>query len=105
MADAKRLSVLKLITPILASIQPYIEQEPPDDYIDKVIQSWSFADGHMTALETINAGDFGDAYKCTLLKSKMAEKYAPVPANDPYTVGNPTINSPNTLRAWLRLKY
>ena len=59
----------------------------------------------MTALETANAEDFGDVYKCTLLKSKMAEKYAPVPANDPYTVDNPAINSPNTLWAWLRLKY
>ena len=38
----------------------------------------------MTALETANTGDFGDAYKCELLKSKMVGKYAPVPANDPY---------------------
>ncbi|CAJ0864618.1 18849_t:CDS:2 [Entrophospora sp. SA101] len=28
----------------------------------------------------------------------MAGKYAPVPANDPYTHGDPAINSPATLR-------
>jgi hypothetical protein len=73
MADARRLPVLNLIAPGLAKIKPYTGQIPPDEYIDRVIQSWSFAEGHMTALETANAGDFNDAIKCTLLKSKMGE--------------------------------
>ncbi|CAJ0826710.1 6909_t:CDS:2, partial [Entrophospora sp. SA101] len=47
----RRLPVLKLIQPALASFPPYIGQEPPDDYLDKVVQSWAFAEGHMT-LET-----------------------------------------------------
>ncbi|CAJ0922627.1 10813_t:CDS:2 [Entrophospora sp. SA101] len=76
----------------------HIGQEPPDDYLDKVVQSWAFAEEHMTVLENANAGDFDDAVKCTILKSKMAGKYAPVPANDPFTHGNPAINSPATLR-------
>ncbi|CAH1770018.1 3485_t:CDS:1, partial [Entrophospora sp. SA101] len=105
MADDRRLPVLKLIQPALASFPPYIGQEPPDDYLDKVVQSWAFAEGHMTVLENAHAGDFDDAVKCTILKSKMAGKYAPVPANDPFTHNNPAINSPATLRAWARTKY
>ncbi|CAH1767874.1 17224_t:CDS:2 [Entrophospora sp. SA101] len=35
----------------------------------------------------------------------MAGKYAPVPANDPYTHGDPAINSPATLRVCARAKY
>ncbi|CAG8640225.1 3339_t:CDS:1 [Paraglomus occultum] len=102
MADDRRLPVLKLIQPALASFSPYIGQKPPDNYFAKVIQSWAFAEG---VLENANAGDFDDAVKCTILKFKMAGKYAPVPANDPYIVGNPPINSPATLRAWARAKY
>src|SRR5215470_16835682 len=32
MAEARRLPVLKLMVPALAKFQPYIGQEPPDDY-------------------------------------------------------------------------
>ena len=39
MAEARRLPLLKLMAPALAKFQPYIGQEPPDDYLDKVIQS------------------------------------------------------------------
>ncbi|CAB4377329.1 unnamed protein product [Rhizophagus irregularis] len=35
----------------------------------------------------------------------MGDKFSPVPANDPYTVGNPAINSPATFTVWLRHKY
>jgi hypothetical protein len=71
MVEGRRLPVLKLISLTLASIPSYTGQESPDKYIDRVIQSWSFAEGHMMALETANAGDFDNAYKCILLKSKM----------------------------------
>jgi hypothetical protein len=104
MADARRLPVLTLLTPILAKIPSYTGQCPPDEYIDNIIQSWSFASGHMTALNNANAGDFNDEYICTLLKSKMAGKYAPVLAQDPFN-SNANINSPDTLRTWLRSKY
>jgi len=59
----------------------------------------------MTALETANAGDFNDAIKFAVLKSKLGGKYIPVPNNDPYTAGNPAINSPATLRVWMNAKY
>ena len=51
MADARRLPVLNLIAPILAKNKPYTGQEPPDDYLDRLIQSISFAQGYMTVLK------------------------------------------------------
>ncbi|CAB5381120.1 unnamed protein product [Rhizophagus irregularis] len=84
MADARCLPVLKIVTSALGGIPPYTGQEPPDKYIDTLIQSWAFAEGHMTALENANAGDFDNAVKLA---------------------GNPAINIPDTLRAWLRAKY
>ncbi|CAG8668459.1 6088_t:CDS:1, partial [Diversispora eburnea] len=43
---------------------------------------------------------FLDANKCDILKTKMAGKYTPVPANDPYTATNPVI-----FLTWLKGKY
>ena len=40
MAEARRLPLLKLMAPALAKFQPYIGREPPDEYMDRVIQSW-----------------------------------------------------------------
>ena len=95
MADARHLLVLTMIAPVLAKTKPYIGQEPPDDYLNRLI---SFAQGHMTVLENANAGDFDDAIKCDIFKAQMGGKYLPVPAQDPYN-GNANINSPATLRA------
>src|SRR6266511_3038506 len=105
MAEARRLPLLKLMAPALAKFQPYIGREPPDEYMDRVIQSWAYLEGHMTVLENANARDFDDEVKCNILKSMMGGKYAPVPANDPYTNTNPAINTPDTLQAWMRAKY
>src|SRR4051794_31404256 len=59
----------------------------------------------MTVLETANAGDFDNAVKCDILKSKIGGKYASVLANNNLVAGNPSINTSDTLRAWLRAKY
>ena len=104
MADARRLPVLTMIAPVLAKTKPYTGQEPPDDYLDRLIQSILFAQGHMTVLENANARDFDDAVKCDIYKAQMGGKYLPVPAQDPYN-GNVPINTPATLRAWMRSKY
>ncbi|RGB21694.1 hypothetical protein C1646_777475, partial [Rhizophagus diaphanus] len=104
MADARCLPVLNLIAPILAKNKPYTGQEPPDDYLDRLIQSISFVQGHMTVLENANARDFDDAVKYDIYKAQMGGKYLPVPAQDPYN-GNANINTPATLRAWMRSKY
>src|ERR1043165_2222672 len=104
MADARRLPVLTMIVLVLAQTKPYTGQNHPDDYLDRLIQSISFAQGHMTVLENANAGDFDDAVKCDIFKAQMGGKYLPVPAQDPYN-GNANINTPDTLRAWMRSKY
>ncbi|CAB5389640.1 unnamed protein product [Rhizophagus irregularis] len=98
MADARRLPVLTMIALVLAKTKPYTGQEPPDDYLDRLIQSISFAQGHMTALENANAGDFDDAVKCGIYKAQMGGKYLPVPAQDPYN-GNANINTLATLHS------
>uniref|UniRef100_U9SSK4 CCHC-type domain-containing protein n=1 Tax=Rhizophagus irregularis (strain DAOM 181602 / DAOM 197198 / MUCL 43194) TaxID=747089 RepID=U9SSK4_RHIID len=69
MADARRLPVLNLIAPILAKNKPYTGQEPSDNYLDRLIQSISFAQRHMTVLENANAGDFDDAVKYDIYKA------------------------------------
>ncbi|CAG8607928.1 1775_t:CDS:2 [Cetraspora pellucida] len=105
MADARRLPLLKLMAPAFAKFPPYTGQEPPDDYLNKVIQSWAYLEGHMTVLENANAGNFVNTVKCNILKSMMGGKYVPVLANNNLEVGNPAINSPDTLQAWMRAKY
>ena len=98
MADTRHLPVLNLIAPILAKNKPYISQEPPNDYLNRLIQSISFAQGHMTVLKNANAKDFDDAVKCGIYKAQMGEKYLPVFAQDPYNA-NVNINTLATLHA------
>jgi hypothetical protein len=59
----------------------------------------------MTALKNANAGDFDDAIKFILLKSKLGGKYIPVPGNDLYANPVAPINFSATLRAWMNAKY
>src|SRR3954464_15394251 len=92
MADARRLPVLTMIAPVLAKTKPYIGQEPPDDFLNRLIQSISFAQGHMTVLENANARDFDDAVKCDIYKAQMGGKYLPVPAQDPYNENAPIVS-------------
>ena len=104
MTDARRLLVLTIIASVLAKTKPYIGQEPPDDYLDRLIQSISFAQGHMTVLENANTGDFDDAVKCDIFKAQIGGKYLLISVQDPYN-GNANINSPATLRVWIRSHY
>ena len=105
MAEARRQPIYNTIATIFAKHEQYTGQESPDDYLDKIWNSISHLEPNMTALENATAGDFDDAIKFGLLKSKLGGKYIPVPVNDPYTGGNPAINSPATLRTWMRAKY
>ncbi|RHZ69717.1 hypothetical protein Glove_280g51 [Diversispora epigaea] len=65
--------VMTSMAPLLAQIPQYIGQEPPDDYINKVIQVFSYGTG-------LSVGAFNDGVKANVLKSKMSGKYASVPA-------------------------
>src|ERR1044072_8684382 len=97
MAEARRFPGFKLVNFTLTKFQPYTSQEPPDKYLDKVIQSWRHLKGHMAVLENANTGNFDDAYKCEILKSMMGGKYAPVPLQNPFVNPAVNINSPDTL--------
>ncbi|RGB23288.1 hypothetical protein C1646_774738 [Rhizophagus diaphanus] len=101
----RRLPLLKILNPNLRKFQSYTSQEPPDEYLDKVIQSWAHLEEHMTLLKNANTRDFDNTYKCEILKSMMEGKYTPVPANNGLIAGNPAKNSPDTLWAWMRAKY
>ncbi|CAG8788303.1 1612_t:CDS:1, partial [Dentiscutata erythropus] len=70
------------MAPAFAKFPPYTGQEPSNDYLNKVIQSWAYLKGHMTVLENANAEDFDNAVKCNILKSIMGRKYVLVLANN-----------------------
>jgi hypothetical protein len=87
--------VMNALAPIVAQIPTYIGQEPPDDYLNKVEQTFAYG----TAL---GGNAFTDAVKTNILSSKMGGKYAPVP--QAYPVGT-NVDTPARFRAWLRHRY
>ncbi|RIA91218.1 hypothetical protein C1645_822376 [Glomus cerebriforme] len=104
MAEARCRPLYTIIATTFAKHDQYTGQEPPDEYLNKIWNSIAHLEADMTALETANAGDFTDAIKCGLLKSKLVGKYIPVPAQDPYN-GNANIDTPARLQAWMNSKY
>jgi transcription elongation factor Elf1 len=48
---------------------------------------------------------FNAGARCQVMINKMAGRFAPVSANDPYTGGNPAINTEPLFQNWLRGKY
>ena len=97
--------IYQMLAPQLGLIPNYVGQYTPDDYHQKIINVFESAGAVITAANVANANTFVDVQKCDILKSKMGEKFTPVPVNDPYTAGNPAINSPATFIVWLREKY
>ena len=95
----------QILAPRLGQIKPYEGQCTPDDFIQQITNVFESAGNVITAANNANAGTFVDADKCNILKSMMGDKFFPVPANDPYTGGNPAINTPATFTVWLRHKY
>ncbi|CAB5376580.1 unnamed protein product [Rhizophagus irregularis] len=104
MAEARRRPLYTIIATTFAKHDQYSGQEPPDEYLDNIWNSIVHLEPDMTDLENANAGDFNDAIKCGLLKTKLAGKYIPVPAQDPYN-GNANIDTPARLQAWMNSKY
>ncbi|PKB96326.1 hypothetical protein RhiirA5_435017, partial [Rhizophagus irregularis] len=84
--------------PQLAFLLFYDGQEEPDSYYAK--------------LRTINesarplaVAGFNAAARANVMKGKMTGRFHPVPANDPYTAGNPAINTEPLFLAWLQGRY
>ncbi|CAB5376868.1 unnamed protein product [Rhizophagus irregularis] len=94
--------IYQMLAPALGQVPNYTGKETPDEYIQKITNIFESAGSVITAANNANANTFVDAEKCDILKSKMG---SPVPANDPYTGGNPAINSPATFTVWLQHKY
>jgi len=105
MAEHRRLPTMKWITSMLNPISAYTGQMNPDDYFDMIIQAWAPAIPNMNALEQANAGDFNDTVKCEIIKGKMAGKFKPVPAQNNFVNPPVNIDTPDSLRAWVRFKY
>src|ERR1044071_598724 len=95
----------QILTPQLGQIKLYKGQCTPDYFIQQVTNVFESARNVITVANNVNANTFADADKCDILKSMMGDKFSPVPANDPYTGGNPAINTPATFTVWLRHKY
>ena len=89
--------VMAVVTPLIALVPQYIGQEPPEDYVNKIIQLYNCA-GTLGAVVTFN-----DAVKTQILASKMGGKYIPPnPFNN--RAGNP-VNTPVLFLAWLNEEY
>jgi hypothetical protein len=97
--------IYQMLAPALGQIPNYIGIETPDEYIQKITNIFQSAGSVITAANNANANTFVDAEKCDILKSKMGDKFSPVPANDPYTNGTPAINTPAIFTVWLQHKY
>ncbi|RHZ80452.1 hypothetical protein Glove_135g73 [Diversispora epigaea] len=99
------VDVMQTMTPLLANIPQYIGQENPEEYYERILRVFEYAQPVIASANANVNNTFVDANKCDVLKTKMAGKYTPVPGNDPYTAGNPAINTPATFLAWLKGKY
>src|SRR3954447_14101087 len=97
--------IYQMLAPALGQIPNYIGKETPDKYIQKITNVFQSANNVITVANNANASTFVDADKCDILKSKMGDKFSPVPANDSYTAGTPAINAPAIFTVWLRHKY
>src|SRR5256885_10297671 len=81
--------IYQMIASALGQVPNYTGKETPDEYIQKITNIFESAGTVIIAANIANANTFVDAQKCDILKSKMRDKFSPVPANNPYTGDNP----------------
>jgi len=90
--------VHKLLAPQLAGLPYYNGQEEPDSYYAKLRNINESA--RPIAVVAFNLGA-----RAEIMKGKMTGRFHPVPANDPYTVTNPAINTEPRFLVWLQGRY
>ncbi len=90
--------VMHTISPALAQLPDYDGQEPPNVYYQKLRNI------NEMACPLAVAG-FNAQVRSNIMRNKMTGRFAPVPANDPYAVGTPIINTEPLFLAWLRERY
>jgi hypothetical protein len=106
MADAaeqrkSRQNIYKLLSQYTSRIPQYTGQEPPDEYFNRIQEAIAFANTVIADANAAHADTFTDINKTDIYKSKMAVKYAPVPAQHNGNV----IDTPDRFKAWLRHRY
>ncbi|RIB15569.1 hypothetical protein C2G38_2192057 [Gigaspora rosea] len=101
MAAVNRQQIYLNIQTALAQISPYLGQEPPDDYCNRIERAIGYADTMIADANHANVKTFTDAHKADIYKSKMAGKYLLIP---PQHADN-NIDTPVRFRVWLGAKY
>src|SRR6266498_758283 len=88
--------VMNAMAPLLAREEPYIGQESPDDYFNRISQILAYGD-------MLGVGAFNNAIKTNVLASKMAGRFVPPnPFNNNAGVG---VVTPVLFQQWLRDTY
>ena len=90
--------VMHTLAPLLAQLPNYDGQEPPDVYYQKLRNINEMA-------RPLAVAGFAPGARCQVMKNKMTGRFAPVPVNDPYAVGNPAIVTEPLFLNWLRERY
>ena len=89
--------VIDVVTPLIAPVPQYIGQEPPEDYINKIIQLYNCG-------TTISAcAGFNNTVKTQILATKMGRKY--IPPNPFNNRAENVVNTPVLFLAWLNKEY
>ena len=89
--------VMAIVTPLIATVPQYIGQEPPEDYVNKIIQLYNCG-GTLGAVVA-----FDDVVKTQILGSKMGGKY--IPPNPFNNRAGVLVNTPVLFLAWLNEEY
>jgi hypothetical protein len=76
--------VMNAMAPLLAREEPYVGQEAPDDYFNRINQILTYGD-------TVGVGAFNPAMKVNVLASKMAGRF--VPSNPFNNAGGVAVNT------------
>src|ERR1043165_6989195 len=85
--------IYQMLASALRQVSNYTGKETLDEYIQKITNIFESAGAVITAANNANANTFVNDQKCDILKSKMKDKFSPIPANDSYTGSNSAINS------------
>ena len=88
--------VMNAMAPLLAREEPYVGQEPPDDYFNRISQLFAYGD-------TLGVGAFNPAVKTNVLASKMAGRF--MPPNSFNNASGVAVVTPVLFQQWLRDTY
>src|ERR1043165_2721516 len=91
-------NVIHTISLVLAQLPDYDGQKPSDAYYQKLRNINEM-------VYPLGISSFNAQIRSNIMRNKMTGRFAPIPANDPYTAGNPAIATEPLFLAWLQEKY